>query len=256
MKTSTHIFITLFFFSTSFIVFAQSGMTIQGGGAVTVNGNLILTPPAFVCGNPMIDSRDGKTYNTVLIGTQCWMAQNLNVGTRIAGNTNQTNNSILEKYCYNNDENNCNTYGGLYQWDEAMQYSTTEGVRGICPSGWHLPTDTEWCTMTQYLDPTVNCGATGWSGTNAGGKMKEAGLTHWASPNTGATNTSGFTALPGGNSSNNGNFSDLTSNANFFSSSQVGSAGEWGRYLSSIGGSVYRYIGIKTYGYSGRCVQD
>ena len=71
------------------------------------------------------------------------MAQNLNVGTKISGSSEQINNGIIEKYCYYNDENNCNVYGALYQWDEAMRYSTTEGVKGICPSGWHLPTDAD-----------------------------------------------------------------------------------------------------------------
>jgi len=70
----------------------------------------------------------------------------------------------------------CNVYGGLYQWDEAMQYSTTVGVQGICPTGWHLPADSEWTTLTTFLGGEII----------AGGKMKEAGLAHWASPNTGA----------------------------------------------------------------------
>ena len=254
MNPRSFTLITLFTLVTM-MLFAQSNMSIQSGGSVTVNGNLIITAP-WSCGQPITDSRDEKTYTTVQIGTQCWMAQNLNIGIKISGSSNQINNSTIEKYCYNNDENNCNTYGGLYQWNEAMQYSTTPGVQGICPSGWHLPTETEWCTLTQYLDPTVDCGATGWIGTNAGGKMKENGILHWMSPNIGASNSSGFTALPGGNRSNDGNFYDFPRNATFFSSSQVGASGEWTWYLSSIGGKVYRAIGIKTYGYSARCLRD
>jgi uncharacterized protein (TIGR02145 family) len=254
MKTLIYSFISLLLLA-SVKLFAQGNITIHSGAQLTVNGNLEIIP-VWTCGSPVTDIRDGRSYNTVQIGTQCWMKQNLNIGTKIAGASNQTNNSIIEKYCYNDDENNCNTYGGLYQWDEAMQYSAIEGAQGICPSGWHLPTDAEWCTMTQYLDPTVNCGITGWSGTNAGGKMKETGVAHWASPNTGATNSSGFTALPGGNRNNNGTFSDLAGTAQFLSSSQVGSSGEWGRYLNSLSGSVYRYTGIKTYGYSVRCIKD
>ncbi|MBK7631804.1 MAG: hypothetical protein IPJ23_14080 [Ignavibacteriales bacterium] len=91
----------------------------------------------FVCGQDII--YEGKTYGTVLIGTQCWMKENLNVGTMIQGNSNQSNNGVKEKYCYNNDTANCSIYGGLYQWNEAMQYVTTEGARGICPEGW-IPT--------------------------------------------------------------------------------------------------------------------
>lgn len=254
MKTKIYTLITLLTLA-SMMLFAQSTVTIQSGGAVTVNGNLVITPP-WNCGQPITDSRDGIIYTTVQIGTQCWMAKNMNHGTRINGSSSQGNNNVAEKYCYGDLELNCDVYGGLYQWDEAMQYSTTPGVQGICPSGWHLPTDSEWCTLTQYIDPTVNCGTTGWSGTNAGGRMKEAGLTHWASPNTGATNSSGFTALPEGYRSNNGSFYDLASNAQFLSSSQVGSTGEWGWYLSSVSGKVYRFIGIKAYGYSARCLQD
>jgi len=130
----------------------------------------------------------GKTYNTIQIGTQCWLKENLNIGTTINSTTDQTNNGTIEKYCYNNTETNCDTYGGLYQWYEMMQYSNSEGVKGICPTGWRLPTYAEWMTLSDYLG--------GFN--NVGGKLKESGTTHWNSPNTGATNSSGFTALPGG----------------------------------------------------------
>ena len=227
-------------------LFAQSGMTIKSGGAVTVNGNLSITLDPNACGNPVTDARDGKIYNTVLIGTQCWFAQNLNVGTRISGSLTQTNNSIIEKYCYNNDENNCTVYGGLYQWNEAMQYSTTEGVKGICPTGWHLPTDAEWTTLTDFL-----------GGINlAGGKMKETGTAHWLSPNSGATNSNGFTALPGGCRYTDGNFIVLTNNAYFWSSSQHGAPYTWDRSLTYFGEYIVRFDDYKTYGFSSRCVKD
>ena len=90
-----------------------------------------------------------ESYPTVSIGTQCWMAKNMNIGTEVALATESTNNGILEKYC--SDSNNCATYGGLYQWDEAMQYSTTEGAKGICPVGWHVPADSELYTLENYL---------------------------------------------------------------------------------------------------------
>ncbi|MCK5838660.1 MAG: hypothetical protein KAG99_02370, partial [Bacteroidales bacterium] len=93
------------------------------------------------CNNETSMLYEGQTYSIVAIGTQCWMAENLNVGTRIDGVDEQTDNPTLEKYCYNDLESNCDIYGGLYQWNEMMQYVTTEGAQGICPSGWHIPTD-------------------------------------------------------------------------------------------------------------------
>lgn len=108
----------------------------------------------FVCGQDII--YEGKTYGTVLIGTQCWMKENLNVGTMIQGNSNQSNNGVKEKYCYNNDTANCSIYGGLYQWNEAMQYVTTEGARGICPEGWHVPTRAQFITLSESVGWLAN----------------------------------------------------------------------------------------------------
>jgi uncharacterized protein (TIGR02145 family) len=201
--------------------------------------------PTFPCGNPLTDIRDGKIYNTVLIGTQCWFAQNLNVGVRIDVSLSQTNNGIFEKYCYNDDENNCTVYGGLYQWNEAMQYSTTEGVEGICPTSWHLPSNAEWTSLTTFLGGLAI----------AGGKMKEAGLTHWYPPNTGATNSSGITALPGG-ISDNGDFYYITNFAFFWSSSLYDATYALGPALSFNNGEVYPNMMNKTDGVSVRCLKD
>ena len=105
-----------------------------------MNGTLTIED---FCG-PFIDARNNKLYQTILIGEQCWMKENLNIGEIINGTQEQTNNSIIEKYCHDNIGTNCDIYGGLYQWDEVMQYLTNEGVQGICPQGWHIPTDAEW----------------------------------------------------------------------------------------------------------------
>ncbi|NQV01160.1 MAG: hypothetical protein HQ542_00810, partial [Bacteroidia bacterium] len=162
----------------------------------------------------------------------------------------------IEKYCYRNSTTNCITYGGLYQWNEMMQYVTTEGTQGICPTGWHLPTDAEWCTLENYVDTgTVTCNSTGMRGTDAGGNLKETGTTHWQSPNTGATNSSGFTALPGGYRFIHGSFYHLTSNAYFWSSSEIGSSAFY-RYLYNNFPFVCRNTYILTFGLSARCVRD
>ncbi len=198
------------------------------------------------CGDTIVDSRDGQSYNTVQVGGQCWMAENLNVGTMILNYQEQTNNSQTEKYCYNNDPINCDVYGGLYQWNEMMQYITTQGVQGICPSGWHIPTDGEWTILTTHL-----------GGTNvAGGKMKETGINHWNSPNTGATNSSGFTALPGGYWSSSGLFYSLGTYGYWWSSSESSSTHAWYRYLYYDFVLINRYYYNKTSGYSVRCIKD
>ena len=147
--------------------------------------------PVFYCGSSdLVDTRDGTHYETVQIGTQCWMAENLNIGQMILSNNNQTDNNIIEKYCYDNDDTNCIIYGGLYKWREANQYWHF-GAQGVCPDGWHLPSIDEYDALINFL---------GGSGI-AGGKMKETGTTHWNTPNTGATNSSGFTGFAGGYSS-------------------------------------------------------
>jgi len=137
---------------------------------------------------------ESKYVNLVRIGTQIWMGENVNAGTRINSSEDQTdNNGKIEKYCYNDMDFYCETYGGLYQWREMMQYNPSDTgdigtTQGICPEGWHLPTGKEWAKLIEYLG----------GDSIAGGKMKETGTGHWLSPNTCATNESGFTALPGG----------------------------------------------------------
>jgi len=215
----------------------------------------ITAQESFNCGDTFTDPRDGQTYNTVYIGNQCWMAENLNIGTMVNGIEQMTNNAIFEKYCYDNNTSNCDIYGGLYQWDEMMQYLISPGVQGICPSGWHLPTDAEWCILEQEVDATITCSSTGWRGVDGGGKLKEAGTSHWSSPNTGATNSSGFTGLPGGNR-NNGNFEDISFNGNFWTSNEFITAKSWMRGLEHTSAEVQRSKDWKSNGYSVRCLMD
>ncbi|MEI6899229.1 MAG: FISUMP domain-containing protein, partial [Bacteroidota bacterium] len=111
---------------------------------------IVQAAPAFTCGNNLVDIRDGKSYPTVQIGTQCWMSSNLNSGITNSGMTNQRDNCIPEKYCLNDIPANCNLLGGLYQWDEMMQYDDTPAKQGICPPGWHVPTEAEWNTLFVY----------------------------------------------------------------------------------------------------------
>jgi uncharacterized protein (TIGR02145 family) len=143
--------------------------------------------------NGVID-QDGNYYNIVKIGTQTWMAENLNVGTMISNVNLQTDNDTIEKWCYNGD---CSIYGGYYSWEEATHiYNPTDTgeygpVQGICPVGWHIPTHNDWKSLEITLDNFLEILV-------VGGALKETGTSHWLAPNFGATNETGFTALPGG----------------------------------------------------------
>ena len=108
---------------------------------------IVQAAPVFNCGSNLTDIRDNKVYPTVQIGSQCWMQKNLNYGTSIQGNTGQTDNCINEKYCYADNAANCNLYGGLYQWDEVMAFTNTPGAQGLCPPGWHVPTQSDWLNL-------------------------------------------------------------------------------------------------------------
>lgn len=216
---------------------------------------------AWTCGDAFTDSRDAQSYNTVQIDNQCWMAENLNVGTRIDGQSFQTNNSSLEKYCNDNDENQCNTYGGLYQWGEMVQYLNggddynswepvpTGNVQGICPDGWHLPSDNEWTTLTTFLGGE----------SVAGGKLKEAGTSHWVSPNTNATNVSGFTALGGGYfypSSYYYPYYNFGTNGYWWTATENSSGYAYYRGMYYEDEAVYSSYGNKPLGHSVRCLKD
>jgi uncharacterized protein (TIGR02145 family) len=212
-------------------------------------------------GGLLLDTRDNQTYKTVTIGTQTWMAENLNFGTMINSTTstdNQTDNDIIEKYCYSNDGANCTTYGGLYQWDEMMQYVTTEGTQGVCPTGWHLPTDTEWKTLEMELGMTQSqADGTGNRGTDQGSQLagNEPLWTNGNLDQNGAFGSSGFTALPGGYRYTLGSFNSQSSTATFWSSSESGGPA-WYRDLIYYSPRVYREDISKSDGFSVRCVQD
>jgi len=204
---------------------------------------------------------DNNNYATVAIGSQTWMAENLKVGIGINGAQEQTNNGVIERYCYNDDINNCQIYGGLYQWTEMMQYDTTPGVQGICPTGWHLPSDDEWCTVTQFLEPIVDCDVLGYSGINVGGKIKstgtlweESGL--WTYPNAGATNEVGFSAVPAGIRNRVGWYLDYENGTYFWSSSKFDQNSSWYRQLYYSIGNVGRGHLYINEGYSVRCIRD
>lgn len=138
---------------------------------------------SFNCGDFLTDFRDGNKYETVRIGKQCWMAENLNAGIQVEDHE-QIDNGVIEKTCWGNDPEKCKVYGGLYTWDEALQYSYEKNIQGICPDGWHIPTVEDWKELSSFLGED-----------SAGYKMKVSSK-HF--PAWDGDNSSGFTALPGG----------------------------------------------------------
>ncbi len=219
---------------------------------------------SWICGSNFTDVRNCQSYITVQIGDQCWMAENLNIGTLINGSSNQTDNSIIEKYCYDNDESNCNVYGGLFQWNEMMQYSTTPGIQGICMAGWHLPTDAEWIVLTTYVSSQIEyiCDSnTDWIA------KALAATAYWSTSdgvcaignNIAANNATGFTGLPGASRDSDGTFITTIGNNGYFWSSTERETGQqpWSRGMNYSGRSLSRYNLIgKNFGFSVRCVKD
>jgi uncharacterized protein (TIGR02145 family) len=190
---------------------------------------------------------DGNIYNIVPIGTQIWMAENLKTtkyknGASIPLVTDKAAWSSLTTpgYCWYNNEEAAykNTYGALYNW-----YTANTGI--LCPAGWHVPTDAEFTTLTTYL------GGEG----SAGAKMKEAGITHWANPNTGATNESGFLGLPGGCLYKGGSWDNIGLYGGWWSSTWY-YPHAYSRTLVYNRTTISRYNADEETGFSVRCLKD
>ncbi len=180
---------------------------------------------------------DLNYYKVVTIGTQTWMAENLNFVTADGS------------WCYDGKDSNCNTYGRLYNWETAKK---------VCPDDWHLPTDEEWKELERHLGMSVKeSEKKAYQGTGKGGKLKETGLTHWMAPNEGSTNESGFSALPGGCRAYLGGYYNVGNYAHFWSSTENSSNYAWNRLLSYSKSEVNRsnYFN-KEIGFSVRCVRD
>lgn len=191
------------------------------------------------------DSRDGQTYLTITIGSQTWMAENLNYGTRIDGTLNQTDNGISEKYCYDDDPLNCEQYGALYQWDEAMQYVKNNGAQGLCPDGWHIATDQEWIILEMELGMTSSQAYSygTWRGTDQGTQLKLCGST-------------GFNVLLSGQRDYTSVFSNAEIYASFYTSTLYFGSSQISRNFYADYPSIGRGTTYKTKGFSIRCIKD
>lgn len=203
---------------------ADGGMSSEDGSVendAAVDAGPVDPPPT----GELTDERDGRTYTTVTLGTQTWMSENLKYDNG-------------HGWIYDNDEETYfEIYGYLYDYEQALE---------VCPEGWHLPSQAEWEALYEYLGGEDF----------AGGKMKEAGTAHWAEPNTGATNSSGFTALPGGTRYGASSHMDIGTGANFWSSTN--DDGTWAYYVQlyhdeeRVQNNTYHQY----YGFSVRCLQD
>ncbi|MCP4089644.1 MAG: hypothetical protein GY746_07605, partial [Gammaproteobacteria bacterium] len=265
-----------------------------GATSPSVNVNLGITTTYTVtvtnsCGSDsdevtvktyLTDSRDGKNYTITLIGSQCWMAENLAYLPSV-NPSNSSSDSYPRYYVYDYEGTDVNAakthtsagvgmydeYGVLYNWPAAMAGSSSSntvpsGVQGICTAGWHLPGDEEWKVLEGAVDGTYGYPDAEWDkvwhrGTDAGANLKEVGTNHWYTPNNGATNSSGFTALPGGRRYSNDLFEYITWDGYFWSSTEYGADQSWYRFMHYHHMTVYRdYSHTKECGFSVRCLKD
>lgn len=192
---------------------------------------------------------DGNVYDTVMIGTQAWLKENLKVTHYNNGDPipNVTANTawaalLTGARCYYNNDSVAydSVYGPLYNW-----YAVND-ANNLCPSGWHVSTNAEWQTAETYLGGSYI----------AGGKMKEAATLHWLSPNTGATNSTGFTGLPGGMRDPANNFQYIRENGLWWTPTAYNSSMAWSTYMWYLFAGVDHNPGTKKYGFSVRCVKD
>jgi uncharacterized protein (TIGR02145 family) len=193
---------------------------------------------AFTCGNTWLDIRDNnKPYPTIAIaapsGTQCWLAANLDYGGQIPSTQLQTDNCVNEKYCYNNDPANCASTGALYQWDELMAYDNTPASQGMCPPGWHVPTETEWTALLDF-----------YGGNALAGKPLQN------------NSTPGFHALTGGVLYQNERWSFKGLATLFWTSTPAGPVNVISHGMNNIDVSVSYYESARVHAFPVRCIKN
>lgn len=210
-------------------------------------------------GTPTVEY-EGQIYNTIQIFNQCWLKENLNVGTMIQSNQEMTDNSIVEKYCYNNESDSCAKYGGLYQWNEMMQYTTQQDAQGICPTGWHIPTDEEWKVLEGAVDNQYGIGDQIWEefgyrGLDCGTNLKS--IVGWNGGGNGIDKF-GLSVLPSGILHNVSGFVLINEYGLYWSSEQDEPGIVWYRFFDFESTEVLRgeTLSAVGYGQSVRCIKD
>jgi uncharacterized protein (TIGR02145 family) len=194
---------------------------------------IVQSSSSFSCGQVLTDIRDNKTYSTVQVGSQCWMATNLDYGIMIPYSQSQRDNCIVEKYCFNNNQSNCPIKGGYYQWDELMRYEDSQGIQGLCPPEWHIPSESEWNVLFNFF---MGKGL-------AGNPIKFSGY-------------SGFNALLTGTLHMNSSW-DYTGFATFFwTTTSHGLYKSWAHGMNNIDPSVSTYPSLRSNAFVIRCVHN
>ncbi len=211
----------------------------------------------FNCGDNVIYG--GETYPTKQYGTQCWMTKNMNIGTKInASSGGQTNNSIIEKFCYNNNSSYCDSYGGLYQADETVKYTSGAVIQGVCPNGWHVPTKYQFDILADIIDSDINNYCNNTSSYIAKSMAATSGWTSSSavcSPgnNQNSNNNSGFNIFPSGEYYNG--FSGIGSVNRFWTSSLYYSVAYY-YYLKNAFPTFNNSYCDQKYSFSVRCLKN
>ncbi len=234
-----------------------------------LQSNMFATPESnelytfqFATNIPCLDmptiTYEGQVYNTIQICNQCWLKENLNVGLIIDSLSNMEDNGIIEKYCYKNEPDSCIKYGGLYQWNEMMQYTTQQGSRGICPAGWHVPTDREWKILEGVVDSQFGINDSEWDkggsrGFDVGIKLKST--IEWDFSGSGI-DAVGFTVLPAGLRQTDGHFYGLGQCSYIWSSTDYAINSAWYRLFESDSDRTRRGPFYYVFGFSVRCIKD
>jgi uncharacterized protein (TIGR02145 family) len=211
-------------------------------------------------GSKTVKDIDGNEYTTIIIGEQEWLKENLkttryNDGTPIPNVTDITEWRHIDAPAYvwyDNDISNKDTYGALYNWQAVGDRSD------LCPTGWHVATDNDWKTLEMYMGMTQEqADGTVWRGTDEGGKLKESGTLHWASPNKGATNESGFTVVGTGRRFTSGQFATMTEGSTIWTSTQSSFSSACYRHFAAGNAGIGRNpAGNKKFGFAVRCIKD
>lgn len=208
-------------------------------------------------GTPTVDY-GGKTYNTIQVMNQCWLKENLDIGTMILNDEEPADNQLIEKYCMENEPDSCDVYGGFYQWGEMMQY-TTQNNQGICPDGWHIPSDEEFKIMEGAVDSQYGIGSYEWDnnfyrGLDAGTMLKSSSL--WHNDGNGS-DAFGVNIIPAGYKGTDGFFYNQYRDAFFWTATESDPGYAWYRYFSYSRDNIMRNDNNETQrGYSVRCIKD